>query len=91
MRQLAVPAMNDSAPDRTGRSSESRSRQLSSLASQIPEMHDSLVAPQHRKAAILVQSLEPEPVAVEVDRGSRLANRHRRDRLSHAHHRRNSL
>ena len=34
IRQLAVPAMNDSAPERTGCSSDCRLLQVSSLASQ---------------------------------------------------------
>ena len=62
IRQLAVPARNNSAPEQIGcRSRPSRERQSSSVA---PEMQHGVVAHQDRKVAGLVQCVEAEAVAV---------------------------
>ena len=54
-------------------------------------MHDCVVAAQDGEAAVVVEDVEAEPVAVERDRGGRVSNRQRRNRLGEGHHRRSSL
>ena len=88
IRQLAVPAMNDSAPERTGRSA---TRAAPALVARLPEVKNGIVPRQDGEASVVVEHLEAEAVVVEGDRGGGVPNGERRDRLAQRHHRRSSL
>ena len=89
-RKLAVPAMNDSAPEQTGLLANVGSL-APALVARFPEVHDGVAASEHREAAVMVENVEPEPVPVEGNGGSHVPHRHRRNRLLERHHRRSSL
>ena len=77
-----VPAMNDSAPEQTGRATGPRGPPL--LVAGLPQVQHRLVAPQHREPAVVMEHLEPEPLRVERHRRAHLPHRQRRDRAMHA-------
>src|SRR5215213_4878576 len=57
------------------------------FVARLPKVNDGVVALQDREPAVVMEHLEPEAVAVEVDRSSRVAHRQGRNRLAEPAHR----
>src|SRR3954466_15591128 len=73
IRQLAVPARNDSAPEQIGR--RSRSSRAPIVVRGSPEVQYGVVSNQNGEVGGLVRRVEAEPVAVVRDRYAHVADR----------------